>query len=132
MSGRTAKRIVQLFGVSHLVFGVGLAVLAIHLVISKSVRNGWVLSPWLIGGSVYSMWLGIRGWRSPSPTVVRQICSTIFIVVGLPFVVLIEALAWPHDSIVVAVPALIIVFGSFWLMLFGSRLFCRSLFAVDF
>ena len=131
MSAHTIKRIVQAFGVLHLLFAFTLLMFAGYCVLSRAVTGGWVMLFWLLPASLYFFWLGYRSLGSPSPKVVRQICTTIFLPLALPFVVLVESQGWSHDSMAVALPAAVIVFGCFWLSIFGSRLFCRRLFAAE-
>jgi hypothetical protein len=129
MSARAIKRIIQAFGVLHLLFAATLLVSAGYCLLSRSVTGGWMSVPWLLPAAIYFFWLGFRGLGSPSPKVVRQICCTIAFPLGLPFAVLVEYMGWSHDLIVVALPAATIVLGYLWLLIFGSRLFCRRLFA---
>jgi len=129
MSAHTIKRIVQALCVLHLLFAFALLVFAVYCLLSRSVTGGWVMLVWPLPAATYFFWLSYRGLGSPSPMVVRQVCDTIFLPLALSLVVLVECMEWSHDSMLVALPAAIIVIGCFWLSIFGSRLFCRRLFA---
>ena len=128
MTMQAIKRLIQVFGVLHLLAGVALILGAGYFVFLPSVRGGWLIFPWLFAVGVYFLWLGVRGYKSPSPRVVRQLCTTMFCVVATPFLVLVEYAGWDDNLLAVVIPAAVIVFGSFWLTVFGSRLFCRRLF----
>src|SRR5258708_25020350 len=87
MSSRGVKRVLQVFGVLHLIFGVALVYLAAYTSLSF---GGWLTLPVLIPASIYFLSLGCRVWKSPSAGVVRQVCFTISLVIGLPCVSLVD------------------------------------------
>lgn len=128
MSGMTAKRVVWILGILHLLCAAVLIVLATYLVLSAKVRDGWVALPVLIPASLYVFWLGYRASRTPSPRVVRQICVMPVFLVTVSFVVLVESMEWSHESVWVLLPSAVLVFGGCWLVTFGGRRLCRQLF----
>jgi hypothetical protein len=131
MSPLTARRLVWVFGVLHLVCAPVLIFLAGYLALSPNVRDGWVALAWLVPASVYFFWLGYRACASPSARVVGQICNTVALVVAAPFVAFVEYTGWPKESARVMLPSAFLVSVCFWLMTFGGRYFCRRLFPVE-
>ena len=131
MSVHAIKKLIQVFGVLHQMFALVLLIFAGYVLLSGSEIGRWFILLWLIPASIYFFWLGYRACNSPSPRVVRQICVTVFLVVALPFVALVQYAGWSEDSIGVMLPSAVLVLSALWLSTFGGRYFCRRLFKPD-
>lgn len=131
MSSRVARSFINTFAILHVVAGCGVFILTAYIIVAGTVPSIWLLMPWLVPIATYLTWVGVRGWRRPTPRVIKLLCGSMFAVLAVPYVVAVEyAGASTEAPLVEAMSASLVAFA-LWAGTFGARAFIRSLFPHD-
>ena len=125
MSPHVARSVVRCFATLHVVAGCAVFLFALYIAFARSEPIVWLIVAWLLPLAAYLAWVGRRGWRRPTPLVVRMLCGSVALVIGLPHAI---AYAGASETPVTVTTSIILVTFLFWTGTFGGRVFSRSLF----
>jgi hypothetical protein len=128
MSSHVARSFVRCFAALHAVAGCAVFLFSVYIAFARPEPAIWLVISLLVPAAAYFAWVGRRGWRQPTPRVVRMLCGSIALVLGLPYVIAVEWAGVSRESPAVVTLSVLLVTFLLWTGTFGGGVFSRSLF----